>query len=115
MISVKKILDSVDTSKIESWTDISGMADKEFEIHDYPFQEEGKERITSCYYYSWICTDTKVGILVYYLDGTPVCISFKPYRKASVDFFWLSEEAFYVTRECVLSLTYGECDIKNGN
>ena len=49
-------------------------------------------RLSKKWFESWVCTDTTVGIAVYFLDGEIVCVSWKPYRKADEEFWFASEE-----------------------
>lgn len=104
-MSVQKFLDTIDVSKMEKYIDFYSMCESEFEIYEYLEQPADNERLTYCYYYSWICTDTQVGIRVWYFDNQPVCISWKPSRKSSEAFAWLSVECFYQVRNYALSLS----------
>lgn len=107
MISVQDILKSIDTSKAVKggWElCIFDMCESEFEIYDYVSQPENEERLTYCYYHRWICTDTEVGIRVWYFDDRPVCISWQSSRKSDEEFAWLSEEDFKEVKNYCLSL-----------
>jgi hypothetical protein len=102
-INIEEILKTIDTSKMEKgYADIHAMCEQEFEIYEYLTQE--KMRLTYCYYHTWMCTDTYVGIRVWYLDGVEACISFKPYRKYDEKFYWISKEDFEQVYEYALSL-----------
>ena len=52
-----------------------------------------------------ICTDTWVGLRVYFLDEKPVAISHQSSRKGDEDIEWFSEEAYLSVREYLLSLS----------
>ena len=41
-----------------------------------------KNHLVGYYHTSWICTDTRVGLCVWYLNDECVAVSFKPARKA---------------------------------
>jgi len=93
MINILEILKTIDTSKMErNYADFHAMCESEFEIYEYLQQDE--VRLTYCWYHTWQCTDTFVGIRVWYLDNKAVCISYKPYRKYDENFYWLSTEDF---------------------
>ena len=73
------------------------LCEREFEIYEFE-QPKENERLTYCYYHRWICTDTEVGIRVWYLDDEPVCISWQPYRKSNETFGWISKDKFNEVR-----------------
>jgi hypothetical protein len=107
-ITIREILNTIDKTKMESCTDLQSLCDTEFDIYDPVCQQEGKERLKYCYYYSWVCTDTHVGIKVWYFDYIPVCISWKQYRKASECFAWIDKKYFEKVRSYILSLVDSE-------
>lgn len=112
MTSIKKILKTIDTSKMETkWVDIYEMCTSEFNIHEYLEQPKDNKRLTYCYYHRWICTDTEVGIKVWFFDNWPVCISWKPYRKSNETFGWLSKEGFEKVWNYANSLKQKDFDI----
>ena len=93
MVNVQEILKTIDTSKMNrTYCDFHDMCEQEFDIYEYLQQDE--IRLTYCYYHTWMCTDTYVGVRVWYLDNNVVCISFKPYRKSDEIFYWLSVQNF---------------------
>lgn len=89
-MTIQKLLDSIDESKMDVGGYVGDIFDIEFDIQFHGTQD----RLTYCYYRTWICTDTQVGIRVWYLDKTPVCISSKPFRKATENFQWISEKSY---------------------
>ena len=92
-MTVQKMLETIDLSKMErDYVDISSMCEIEFGIYDYIEQPSDNIRLTYCYYHRWICTDTEVGIRVWYLDDVPVCISHQPYRKYNESYEWMSDD-----------------------
>lgn len=102
---IEKILKEIDTTKmVTKFVDLTNLCDKEFDIYEWVQQPDDNIRLTYCYYHRWICTDTEVGIRVWYLDNKPVCISYQPYRKSSETFGWLSKDDFNNVREYVNSL-----------
>lgn len=111
MIKVDDIIRNIDTSKKETeWVDLYEICSSEFEIHEFIQQPEDNIRLTYCYYHRWICTDTEVGIRVWYLDDESVCISWQPYRKSNETFGWLSKDGFDKVRNYVLSLKDDEME-----
>lgn len=105
MININEILKTIDTSKMET-KDVGfyGMCESEFEIYEWLTQPKDNERLTYCYYHRWICTDTEVGIRVWYFDNKPVCISWQSYRKSNETFGWISKEDFENVRKYAISL-----------
>lgn len=70
---------------------------EEFDIYDYKYTEEAK-RLSYNFPIKWYCTDSYVGMRIYYLDEEPICISSQSGRKSDESFKWLSKEAFEKTR-----------------
>jgi hypothetical protein len=107
-----EIFTTIDTSVKEDWVNLIPICEA-VNVYEYVVQPEDNERLTFSWYHSWICTDTKVGIGVYYLDGNPVCVSYKPYRKFDEQFYWVSESDFKNVSEYLLSLIQPEEFIGN--
>ena len=70
------------------------------------YSEEFETRVEKFYVVgaNWICTDTRVGLAVYMVDGEPVAISAQSARKSSEDVEFVSVEAAKKVREFILSL-----------
>lgn len=86
----------------EDWIDITSLAQDEFNIslYDYPQQSRLK-----CYWVSkWCCTDTYVGIRIYFLDDKAVGISKQDARKSDEYINWFSKEAAIKVRDFILTL-----------
>lgn len=58
--------------------------------------------------FEWMCTDTTVGYHVIYLHGEPVCLSTKEARKASTNFSWFSEDAYWRVRRLIHELAHAQ-------
>jgi hypothetical protein len=101
---IEELLDLMKDQEAEDYTDLEELFESEFDMHN-TYLLSGGDRLTSKYYHSWTCTDTKVGIMVYYLDEKPICLSFQSARKANIDFSWLSIRAFRETKEYAISLS----------
>ena len=105
METIDKILKEIDISKMETkYVDFEGMLESEFSIYEFISQPDNDIKLTYCYYHRWICTDTEVGIRVWYFENVPVCISYQPYRKSDEEFAWLNEESFKKVRDYAYSL-----------
>lgn len=105
MTNINEIIKTIDTSKMETkGVSFYEMCESEFDIYEWLVQPKDNERLTYCYYHRWICTDTEVGIRVWYFDNNPVCISWQPYRKSNETFGWISKEHFNKVRKYALSL-----------
>lgn len=94
MITIKEILETIDTSKMVDDVPFYDMCEKQFRLYEYISQNSDNIRLKSCPYHTWVCTDTRVGIEVLYFDGKPVCITTQPYRKSDTTYHWLSKKRF---------------------
>lgn len=68
---------------------------------EYQFDEyktiralEDTNRFTCYGIRTWLCTDTIVGIFVVCLDGDPLYITYKSYRKSGTSYYFVSDVAF---------------------
>ena len=61
-------------------------------------------RMTEAQLVSWMCSDTLVGIMAYYLDSELVSISFQPARKSNCELYWVSSETREKMRAFIFSL-----------
>lgn len=116
-MTLNKILTSIDISEMETnWIDLSNMCKYCFNIYEYV--EQQNNFLTYCYYHKWTCTDTVVGIKVYYLYNKPICISYQPYSKSQERFMWISKQDFEKTKKYVYTLICSdeiEFDLVNDN
>jgi len=99
---LQKILDNRDNLKEDKWFYPQKLLD-EFGI--YESIDMDNFRLYKKWFESWTCTDTEVGIAVYFLDGEIVCISWQPFRKASEEFWFVSEESGKKLYDYLWSLT----------
>lgn len=58
----------------------------------------------------WNCTDTSVGTEAIYHNGGLICITRQNARKSSVEFMWVSKDAYKKTKDFVNSLVIEEED-----
>ncbi len=105
MKTIKHYLDSLEkTKKNELWIDLSKLA-PEFGFYDgYYYDFEGDSRLKAWWAHSWICTDTEVGLALYFFEGEFVAASFQPYRKSDTEFEWASQEAFDKVRAYITEI-----------
>lgn len=85
---LQKILENKENLKQDKWFYPQELFE-EFEIYESISVDD---RLTKKWFESWFCTDTEVGIAVYFLDDEIVCISWQPYRKSDEEFWFVSEE-----------------------
>ena len=62
------------------------------------------ERVKGYALTQWLCTDTHVGMNVYFMDDEPVAVSTQSARKSDVYIRFVSEEAALKVRDFILSL-----------
>lgn len=107
-----KITEKLDLSKTErTYVDVFQMCQSEFDILEYLEQPKENVRLTYCYTHRWVCTDTEVGIRVWFLDDIAVCLSFQPYRKSDEQFHWRSEKHFVRVKNYLSSLRVEVFDV----
>lgn len=72
--------------KNPSWSELSS----ELGIDDLYWSDD--ERLKSYWVQTHFCTDTYVGLSLYFLDGEFVCIELKPARKSTAEFEFFSNK-----------------------
>lgn len=74
-----------------------------------------QDRLKAYSLYSWYCTDTEVGCMVYFLDDEPVCLHIQKARKDRGYFEWFSKDKAKKVRDYLYSLENDEdfyiCDM----
>lgn len=101
---LEKILNNKNNLKEETWFYPQELS-QHFQIYDnIPIDN----RLTKKWFESWICTDTQVGIAVYFLDDELVCISWQPYRKSDEEFWFISEKLAKKVYDYLLNLSKKE-------
>jgi hypothetical protein len=102
------IVENKDNLKCDKWFDAQPLFE-EFGIYEYlPIND----RLTKKWFESWLCTDTEVGIAVYFLDGEIACVSWQPYRKSDEEFYFVSEEASRELHKYFLSFMEDKVELK---
>ncbi len=108
-MKISDIINNVDKSdKFKEYVGIYHIAES-MQIYDV-YTHEDQERLTSYYVVSWHCTDTKVGMKVYFFDDKPVAISMQTCRKCDEDIEWLSSEDYDSVKKYVLSFREDHSD-----
>lgn len=62
------------------------------------------DRFKSYWLAKWLCTDTWVGMKVYFLDDEAICISVQTARKSGTDYEFASKESADKLRKFILEL-----------
>lgn len=62
------------------------------------------KRVRGYYLIKWLCTDTYVGYIVYYLDDEPVAVSWQSARKSDREYEFISKESAEKVRDFILSI-----------
>ncbi len=102
MTLLQTILENKENLKEEKWFYPEDLL-SEYQIYEY-LEVNDDKRLQKKWFKSWICTDTEVGISVYFLDGEVVCVSWQPYRKSDEEFWFISEELGNKLHDYFLSL-----------
>ena len=93
-MKIKEIINTIDKSEPNSdWVDIEKIG-YELGIQntynaDY---QKFESRVKAYWFVSWVCTDTRVGGRVYFLDDIPVAVSFQNARKNDEHFEWICKD-----------------------
>lgn len=98
--TVKEIYDNLQKTEVNlDWGSLDRIA-PEVGFHGMCETAEINE-LVSYFGYSWICTDTRVGLRFYFLNDELVCASFQPGRKSDESFDWVSIETKQKVRSFV--------------
>lgn len=82
----------------------------EFRIYDSFWSND--ERLKGYYLKVWLCTDTWVGWIAYFLDGEFVYLSTQQARKSDVDIEFVSQESAEKVENYIRSLIKEESELK---
>lgn len=67
--------------------------------------DKKNDRITNVSVDTWVCTDTLVGVFLYYFDGVPICFSVQTGRKMDKEFLWIRKDMIDQVKEYLRSFT----------
>lgn len=82
---------------IYAWAERTGYDTYNFDC----WSEDFGKRMRMYSVYSWVCTDTVVGMFVYFLDNQPVAVSTQTARKSDREVKFLSKEGYLFVKEVV--------------
>jgi len=100
---LKELFEKVDKSKrFKCTVEINTMANL-MGINDMWSVWADQDRLVSYYVASWYCTDSFVGMKVYFFDDVPVALSTQTGRKSDENIRWVSQELFDEVFNYVLS------------
>jgi hypothetical protein len=112
-LKIRDLIANIDKSKPDNCA-IDKIAD-EFDCRynlDYD-RTATQTNLVSYWLACWYCTDTWVGIRLYFLDGEFVAISHQTARKNDEIFYWASKDLYLRTKKFVESYCYeDECQIQ---
>lgn len=107
-INLLEALKNVDKSEMNSTWPCYNEFFNEFDIEYWntksEFHDQWDKRMKSYYLIKWLCTDTWVGALAYYLDDELVAYSWQPARKSDTTYYFVSDEAANKVKEFLYSL-----------
>lgn len=106
-MKLKDVINLVDRSERNtSYASIEDFA-RMFDLHIY-HDSRFDERVKKYWIYNWCCTDTWVGLAVYFMDDAPVAVSFQSARKSDENIEFVSKEAAAKVRDFIISLMEDE-------
>jgi hypothetical protein len=102
-MKIKDLIDKIDTSKpSDAWFSLESLVE-ELGLTGTIFNEK-QDRMKCYYIHVWQCTDTCVGSIAWFLDGEFVYYTFKPARKSTETYHFVSKEAYSKVVEFVMSM-----------
>lgn len=109
-MKLKDLIENVRRDKDnESYVNLDVLA-QHFEMYNFDFWDE-QDKLKAYWAGSHICTDTEVGVRIYYFYGEPVAISSQKGRKCQEDFEWVSHADFATVKEYLESINKDENEI----
>jgi hypothetical protein len=103
-ITISEAIESINKDKPDTNNVYTLCEYFEFWNHSFDLIDE-QTRLKSYYLSSHICTDTRVGVLFYFLDDVFVCYSEQLYRKGVTNYFWKSKEIGKLVKEYIRSFS----------
>lgn len=96
-MTYQEILKNLDKSKPEeAFFDLAESMD----IYEYITED----KLVFYWVKSWICTDTMVGLKVYFYNDKAIAIGIKPYRKYDLQLYWINIKTYEQVRKYIESL-----------
>ncbi len=103
-MKLRDIIDRIDRSKRSDPVDGYGIASElgvSVDLAEVDLEDHG---VSKYRYASWICTDTRVGGSIIFLDGEPVAATWQSARKDDERYWWFSAEAAAKMRQRLLDI-----------
>ena len=114
-MTFQELLDSIDLTKLEPASNHLDIFENDLNTGTYmSWSEDFGQRVQVTPVNTWICTDTEVGLYVFFMDMQPVAVSYKNARRNDTNVYWLDEEAPGKMREFIRSLEEGPDYLKLG-
>ena len=102
-MKIRDLIKVVDRSEKNSTSaDIDDFC-RELNLNEYPgWNKEFDDKLKGYWLVKWLCTDTWVGITVFYLDDEPVAVSSQTARKSPEELEFVSIETATKVRKFIL-------------
>lgn len=104
--TLKEVLASLDMNKLERAENLDDFEDDLNTGTYVGWSEKFSDRMSRVPVHEWMCTDTMVGLYVYFFDNEQVAMSYQPARKSDVTITWFSEEKAKEVKDFIVTLAY---------
>lgn len=105
-MKLRELMENVDlSSNNETDGDLETFAQELFSSPPYGWSGVFSDQVKGYYIQKWLCTDTWVGLVAYFWNGEPLAISWKPARKSSKEFRFVSVDVANRLRDFIRELT----------
>ena len=104
-MKIKEILKNVDKSNSnQDYIDLNDISNELNMNIELPYVNRQDCQI-KCYWVAChLCTDTFVGLRVYFLNDEQIAISYQSARKSDENFEWINQNAVEITKKYLMSL-----------
>lgn len=93
-MTFQELFDSLDLTKLEPASYHVGVFEDALSTGTYfGWSSDFGQRVQVIPVNTWICTDTEVGLYVFFMDMQPVAVSYQSARRNDTSVYWLDEEA----------------------
>lgn len=104
-MKLSELIAKVDRSKKNLLSADADAFCQALDINEYlGWDQRFDDRVKGYALTQWLCTDTHVGMNVYFMDDEPVAISSQTARKNDTDMYFVSSEAAQKVKDFILSL-----------
>lgn len=102
-MKLRDLIHAVDRSKDNTTSANIDLFCRELDLNEYPGHiDQFDEAVQGHWLIKWLCSDTWVGYIVYFMDNEPVAISSQMARKSSKELQFVSLEAAAKLRQFIL-------------